>query len=519
MKLSRVLIIACALIIAAPAPADAQFSKLKARAEEKFKKGKEKLMEATGVPGLSQENSSSNRDGVGRSVGDRVSDDATSGTSYKKSDVKETSSWRESSAMPAEDDLDTPEGLAAVHAATFGIPFRYLRGAFHQPKETSSTIHLVIDDDMPSFSDFYDGVAYVHYYDGKSVSFYINERGEKLFDSKVHVSDAANMPRFCNGRVLETPDIWENERNVRIRDKRGNTVKEFNTRVASPYFVNGIAAIGIDNGLGSPKSVKFIDTDGNYVLENLTVNIPTAGDVNFDALVSVAVREEKEGLIAFPAWDATARTVLWGFRNAAGNVVIKPRYMAVADFSDGMAKFFADGKWGFIDKTGREAIPASFSIMPSNFNSGFARVLTKNNEAYFIDKNGKKVRGPINVYAKDGNENYISPFFNGYAIVGYGYEGMRDHYCLVDRNFNKKAWFRTDLPLDWDTPVGMHDGKLYIQHGFDTVRNWWMLDPATCDLQIDALYNPFINGYSRYDNKGYVDSNFNYVIKFEKNEF
>lgn len=72
----------------------------------------------------------------------------------------------------------------------------------------------------------------------------------------------------------------------------------------------------------------------------------------------------------------------------------------------------------------------------------------------------------------------------------------------------------------WSTPVGVLDGKLYIKEG--PGRNWWMLDPNTCDLLMDALSEPFVNGYSRYDGQsghGFVDENFNYVIKFEENEF
>lgn len=523
MKLSKILFIACALMIASPAPADAQFNKWKEKAKEKIKKGKEKIEQATGItglPGHPNDKGPSQQDGVGRSVGDNVTNDATSGSSYKKNDVKEVSSWRESSAMPDEYSLNTPEGLGMVHAATFGSAFTDLRGVYHEPKETSSTIHLVIDDDKPSFSDFYDGVAYVTYYNGKSVSFYINERGEKLFDSNVHESDDAKMPRFYKGRVLEIPGFRENNPNVMIRDKQGNVVKEFNTAFASPYFVNGIAAIGLDNGFGKGKSVKFIDTNGNYILDNLTINIPASSNVSLDNVLEVAAREEKEGLTAFPAWDSAAQTILWGFRNAAGNVVIKPKYQAITDFSDGMAKFYADGKWGFIDKSGREVIPASFSIMPSDFDSGMARVLTVNDDAYLIDKSGKKVRGPISIHAKDGNENYISPFFDGHAIIGYGFEGMHGHYCLVDRFFNKKAWFRPGIPMFWSTPVGVLDGKLYIKEG--PGRNWWMLDPNTCDLLMDALSEPFVNGYSRYNGQsghGFVDENFNYVIKFEENEF
>lgn len=525
MRLSKIFIIAAALSLAAPVPAEAQIlGKWKKKAEETIKKGKDKIEKETGIkgiPGISKGNKTSQQGGVGRSVGDKVTDDATSGASYKKSDDKGSTTWRESSAMPSAEDLETPEGFGMLHASTFGEPFFYLRKAYHTPRETSSTVHLVLDDDMPNFSDFYDGVAYVNTYPGKSQSFYINERGEKLFDSRTHISDAKAMPRFYNGRVLEKTD--PKEQKVLIRDKQGNIIKEFNTIFASPYFVNGVAAIGFDNGFGKGKTIKYIDTNGNFILDNISISAPSSSSMSLVAAMDNLVREEKDGLIAFPAWNETAGAFLWGFRDATGRVVIKPKYHGVRDFSDGMAAFvmigngYDNNKWGFIDKTGREVIPASFSKMPSDFDSGLARVVSRNEDAYLIDKTGKKVKGPYSYHANDGQESYISPLFKGNALIEYNLEGQPNYFYLVDRFFNKKAWFRIPVNISFDTPIGFVDDKLYLKTNTGG-RDVFMLNPNNFDLEMDALYNPFINGYSRYSD-GYIDDNFNYVIKFEKNEF
>jgi len=48
-----------------------------------------------------------------------------------------------------------------------------------------------------------------------------------------------------------------------------------------------------------------------------------------------------------------------------------------------------NGKWGFIDKTGKEVIPCTYDYAES-FSDGLAKV-TINGKANFIDKTGKVV--------------------------------------------------------------------------------------------------------------------------------
>ena len=49
-----------------------------------------------------------------------------------------------------------------------------------------------------------------------------------------------------------------------------------------------------------------------------------------------------------------------GFADMNGNVIIEPRFFSVDYFSEGLAAFNTGGKWGYIDKTGKEVFPAVY---------------------------------------------------------------------------------------------------------------------------------------------------------------
>jgi hypothetical protein len=57
--------------------------------------------------------------------------------------------------------------------------------------------------------------------------------------------------------------------------------------------------------------------------------------------------------------------------------------------SEGLARVEINGKWGFIDQTGKEVIPCKYDEADF-FNKGVAKV-NLNGKIYFIDKEGNKV--------------------------------------------------------------------------------------------------------------------------------
>jgi hypothetical protein len=79
----------------------------------------------------------------------------------------------------------------------------------------------------------------------------------------------------------------------------------------------------------------------------------------------------------------------WGFVDTTGNVVVKPKYNAVENFSDGLARVRTGTKWGLVDKSGNEVIKPTFDAI-YEFINGKAQVLL-NGEKYYMNKQGQRV--------------------------------------------------------------------------------------------------------------------------------
>jgi hypothetical protein len=79
----------------------------------------------------------------------------------------------------------------------------------------------------------------------------------------------------------------------------------------------------------------------------------------------------------------------YGFIDRTGREIIPFRYDDAGVFSEGLAKVRINGKWGFIDRMGKEAIPSIYDNVGS-FSEGL--VAAQSNGKYgFIDKTGKEI--------------------------------------------------------------------------------------------------------------------------------
>ncbi len=115
----------------------------------------------------------------------------------------------------------------------------------------------------------------------------------------------------------------------------------------------------------------------------------------------------------------------WGYKNASGNVVVKPKYTSVNNrFHEGMASVAIDGKIGFINDKGVEIVPPKYDGV-DEFADGLALVNlggkwpedpnapnVQGGKWGYIDKTGKEVI-PL-IYDE------IRKFKNGKVVVSIG---------------------------------------------------------------------------------------------------
>ena len=127
----------------------------------------------------------------------------------------------------------------------------------------------------------------------------------------------------------------------------------------------------------------------------------------------------------------------WGCINKTGKEVIPFKYDWVNEFKDGLAKVALNDKFGYIDKTGNEVIPCKYDLV-DNFEEGLAKV--KLNGKYgFIDKIGREIC-PCKY-------DDVYPFSEGLARVI-----LNEKYGFIDKTG------REVIPCKYDWVENFKDG-------------------------------------------------------------
>ncbi len=150
-----------------------------------------------------------------------------------------------------------------------------------------------------------------------------------------------------------------------------------------------------------------VGRDGYYGLMN------EAGELTIP-MVHRDLGNVSEGRLAF----YEPQLGLYGLMDVNGNIMAEPQYVELMTYSEGLLAFMTeDGKWGFLDKNLKVAIPATFNGVyffkgdPTRkaFQEGLANVQLENSRWSFINKKGEVVIR--------GDFIYADPFRQGRARV------------------------------------------------------------------------------------------------------
>ena len=106
----------------------------------------------------------------------------------------------------------------------------------------------------------------------------------------------------------------------------------------------------------------------------------------------------------------------WGMINKLGKEVVEPKYDYINPYSCGFARIAKNGKVGFLDKNFTESISPKFNHAYP-FKDGLALV----DKSYYIDTFGKKAEKLVEGVVRSGNchelPNYMKDVFPGYECI------------------------------------------------------------------------------------------------------
>jgi len=150
----------------------------------------------------------------------------------------------------------------------------------------------------------------------------------------------------------------------------------------------------------------------------------------------------------------------WGFTDRYGNEIVSPTYLAMPEFSEGLAAVRKDGKYGFIGKNGTELIPFAYDDA-ENFSENLAAVKKEDKWGY-INKDGNEVIPFVYDYAdnfsegiahvkKEGKVGYIDK--NGNEIILGNYEWVDSIFekvgvVIINKNYKGEYIGNLDEEID-----------------------------------------------------------------------
>lgn len=158
-------------------------------------------------------------------------------------------------------------------------------------------------------------------------------------------------------------------------DTIGNIVQQFPEIVQSMYFSGNYAIVHRSDGHAG-----LMEKTGEILLEPKYNGI----DPFSDGFAAVQIESDESGVTS-------------AFIDTLGRFVFERTFGFIRSFSEGYAAVEINGKWGFIDRTGKLAVEAKYDDV-KDFYNGLAIVGIKDRKSFrygFIDTTGRIVIKPV----------------------------------------------------------------------------------------------------------------------------
>ena len=216
---------------------------------------------------------------------------------------------------------------------------------------------------------------------------------------------------------------------------------------------------------------------GSSLTLRLVLNIPVDPEIE-------KVKEMKEKQ-AYAQYEESLRFLVrrkgrFGYIDKSGREVIPCKYDDACSFLEGLALVKVGDKWGFIDKTGREVIPCKYDDAWPHFHEGLA-VVKVGGKCGYIDRTGREVMPCKYDYAKR--------FHEGLALVKAG-----NTWGFIDKGG------REVISCKYDEADYFHEGLAVVKVG----DKWGFIDKTGREV-IPCKYDfawDFHGGLARIDIDG-----------------
>ena len=249
----------------------------------------------------------------------------------------------------------------------------------------------------------------------------------------------------------------------------------------------------------------------------------------------------------------------WGFIGVKGQILIKPTYSFVGQFSEGLALVSFENKIGFIDKTGQIVIPLIYEeaepfhnglsvvglgnnygiinrnneiIVPLNyefigeFNDSLA-LISVNDKAGFVDLDGKIIidikyetasdyKNGLSIVEIDGRQGLINKKGKIVLPIEFSKIHLENQSIRIQRNIKYGLLtYKGDtiLPFEYDYISKFSSGLALIQignkYGYCNQKGQIIIKPSYYFTNEALIWADFIKGYAKFSRKdkfGIIDS-------------
>lgn len=335
----------------------------------------------------------------------------------------------------------------------------------------SATQTVLIQPKYDKVNKFADGMALVSRYDSymKRTEYgYVDKTGKVAIPLSSRWGVLNYIPHnFSEGLALVWIEGWT------YIDKTGKAINSPYNMGDGKDFSEGLAAVSeYNNGLGK-KQWGFIDKTGKYVIasqydeaESFTngkAKVKKGTQEFFIDKTGNMITDNATGNANSEGWFVGGQS-LFGYKDGNGKVVIQPKYIDVRPFKEGLAAVavkssYGTPLWFFVDNAGKEIAQSNSKDIKGNlgygevsdFSEGLAAVKGYGGKWGFIDKTGKEV-------IKLKYEN-VQSFNDGIAWVEY-----KGDWGLIDQTE------KVLLPFCYNQAISLGEGLYKVKYNYEKLK-------------------------------------------------